>query len=194
MDAAQQAECRRAGSLPRPHVPFLSEELSQAAGVDGRIPASGLAKTAEELPGELSVVGVFAEGELRGRAIAGPSAAQPVVDVGAGGRGWLGLDHEPESVAQCLAKNGTSELIRSIQRLARPLAHSACTPGPGPGSSRRSRDIPAPLGTLPGHYLPRPAERSPVAPPGQQPGSGSAGGTRADKRSGGMLLPCRRCR
>src|SRR5215218_9142996 len=179
----------RPGARSRSHIAGLAEQLRQAMGVVFGIPAASLPKAQEQLAGKLGVVAVLAERIMRGGALAGLAAAEPLVNVRSGDIRGLGFHHKSQRVAQGLAEQGPRQAVSPIQRPAPRPVRSAYTPGRAPGFSRRSRDIPARSWSCLSKWLAMPMRWPvhPAAPPGPQPDSGSAGGTPADPLSGESL-------
>ena len=70
-----------------------------------------IADTAEELTGELGVVAVLAEREVRMRSATGVTASQAVLDIGSGRFRRLGLDNEAQRIAERLAEEAAGQRV-----------------------------------------------------------------------------------
>ncbi len=104
---------KAAERVPRPAPTSRRSWNSSAsrAGKGRRIPALLFLEAAQELPRELGVVAVLPEGILGMGSFGRPAGAEPLIDVGAGDFRRLGLDHESEGIAECLAQNAPNEMI-----------------------------------------------------------------------------------
>jgi hypothetical protein len=67
------------------------------------MPTPGIRKTPQQLSGQLGIVAVLTEGELRVGPLSGASGSEPSLDVNPGDLGCLGLYHESQRVAQRLS-------------------------------------------------------------------------------------------
>jgi hypothetical protein len=90
----------------------MAEEIDDISGEDGWIPAAGRLETSQQLSRELCVIAVLAEGELRVGPFTGSAGTEPAFYIQLGGLGRSSLDHESESIAQCLAQDRAGEAIR----------------------------------------------------------------------------------
>ena len=114
--------------VPRPAPTSRRSRNSSAtcAAKSGGSQPPAFSKAAQQLTGELGVVGVLAEGKVRVGPLSGPPGSQPAFDVHLGHLRWLGLDHEPERVAQCLSQNRAGETDPRSRRVAGATSRPQC--------------------------------------------------------------------
>ncbi len=109
--AHEQPDRRRARPPPGSDITALTKQLGEACGEARRLPTPGCLEAPQQLSGQLGIVAVLTEGELRVGPLPGASGLEPSLDVNPGHLGGLGLDHESQRVAQRLSQNRPGQPI-----------------------------------------------------------------------------------